>query len=112
MVNEVVHKFTLQVSNIFSECAVKPNKVRYEVAENWFCHFGSADETLKAYEFLKGTNFKASRAAAHHACLALLRRALAPHLHPRHCTLWPCASHNPRPLCFSGPASRRSNQVD
>jgi hypothetical protein len=78
MVNQVVHKFTLQVSNIFSECAVKPNKVQYEVAENWFCHFGSADETLKAYEFLKGTNFKASRAAAHHAFLALLRRALAP----------------------------------
>jgi hypothetical protein len=39
--------------------------VRHEVAENWFCHFDSADETLKAYNFLKDKNFKVSGASLH-----------------------------------------------
>jgi len=41
------------VKQLFAESKSKPGKVRCEVADNWFLHFESAEETLTAYEHIK-----------------------------------------------------------
>lgn len=45
------------VRSLFGGCKANPTKVRCEVADNWFVHFNSAEETLTAYEHVKDQKF-------------------------------------------------------